>query len=68
LKNLGAMVKLNPHALITKRRAILRSQAPKKRAKRTTKLVKVNRTKFYKNIHAPAIAPARAAEEGTPTF
>jgi large subunit ribosomal protein L4e len=68
LKNLGAMVKLNPHALISKRHAILRSQHPKKRAKRTTKLVKVKRSKFYQNIHAPAIAPARAAEEGTPTF
>jgi len=66
LKNLGAMVKLDPHALIRKRRAILQSQNPQKKTR--TKISRKRREQFYKTLHAPAIAPQRAVEEGAPTF
>jgi large subunit ribosomal protein L4e len=65
LKNLGAMVKLNPYALTQKRRAILASQ--KQKGKRA-KAVKNSRAgpKFNAIIKTPSVAPARTELEGDP--
>jgi len=77
LTNLGAMVKLNPHALTQKRRAILSQQAKKtvvkKSDKKDEKKKRVNnllkkRAEYLKLLHAPAVAPVRAPEESAPTF
>jgi len=66
LKNLGAMVKLNPYALTQKRRAILASQGQKKKRAKVVKNARAG-TKFRAIMTTPAVAPPRTAElEGDP--
>jgi len=63
LKNLGAMVKLNPYALTERRRAILASQRKGERAKVVKKKRAVpnnKRAHFNTVLHTPAIAPLRS--------
>lgn len=76
LKNLGAMVKLNPYFVSRKRKNIINAQKAKleKRKARLEKAEKKLRTahpknkKFLKILHAPAVAPVRGPEEVAPKF
>jgi large subunit ribosomal protein L4e len=65
LRNFGALVKLNPYALTQRRRAILASQAAKKKR---ANVVKSNRdnSKFVAIMNTPSVAPVRGALEGNP--
>jgi len=64
VKNLGALVKLNPFALTQKRRAIL---AQKKQQQKRKQAVKAGRgQKFHAILHTPAVAPPRGELEGDP--
>jgi len=63
LKNLGAMVKLNPFALSQKRRAILASQTQKDKRSKVVKKKRVRNDKFEKVLHTPAVAPLRTEDE-----
>jgi len=73
VKNLGALVKLNPYALTQRRRAILACRKEKKEKKaRKTALERKNKfkksRKFQTILHAPAIAPVRSDLEKVPRF
>jgi len=65
LKNLGAMVKLNPFALTQRRRALLAQQAGKKKRAKAVKSKRDN-SKFISILHTPAVAPVRSDAEGDP--
>jgi large subunit ribosomal protein L4e len=65
LKNLGAMVKLNPYALTQKRRAVLASQAQKKKRAKAVKSARAG-PRFSAIIKTPAVAPARTDLERDP--
>jgi len=65
LKNLGAMVKLNPYALTQKRRAVLASQAQKKKRAKAVKKARAG-PRFDAIIKTPAVAPARTDLERDP--
>jgi len=67
LKNLGALVKLNPYALTQRRRAL--AAATKKDDKKSTKGIqkrkikknlKNKRSEFLKTLNAPSVAPVRS--------
>jgi len=60
LRNLGALVKLNPYALTQRRRALLAAQKGKT-ARRTTHAD--NRSAFLAVLHTPITAPPRSEDE-----
>jgi len=60
LKNLGALVKLNPYALTQRRRTLL-AEAKGKTARRTTH--SGNRQAFLTVLNDPVTAPARSEDE-----
>jgi len=71
LKNLGAMIKLNPYFLTQKRRTLIaRQKAKTRKPEDKKKKVKKPRAgkRFLAVIRAPAIAPARDPSEVTPKF
>jgi len=65
LKNLGAMVKLNPYALTQKRRAILAQRAQKKKRAKAVETVRAG-AKFKAILNTPAVAPVRSEAEKDP--
>jgi len=67
LRNWGAMVKLNPHA-ITKKRAQLKLLKSKKDKKKVVKRKRTAGKKFLKMLHDPAVPPVRTPEEKAPRF
>lgn len=73
LKNLGALVKLNPYAL-TQRRNALKACRKEKKDKKDAKSKEARKKKFKKNrkfhklLHSPAIAPLRSEAEKVPRF
>jgi len=72
LVNFGAMVKLNPYAVVQKRRAILESHAAvsneEKRKKARKHVVKNARKQFLKTLHTPTIAPIPSEDERLPKW
>jgi len=70
LKNLGAMVKLNPYVLTQKRRSLIAAQKAKEKKKTEKKKKSVHKTskKFLALLHTPAIAPLRGPEELPPKY
>jgi len=60
LRNLGALVKLNPYALTQRRRALLAQQKGKTARRSQTK---ANRTAFLSVLNTPSTAPARSEDE-----
>jgi large subunit ribosomal protein L4e len=72
LKNLGAMIKLNPYFITQKRRTLInlqkaRSKKPEDKKKKKKKTQRAGK-RFLAVIRAPAIAPARDPSEVTPKF
>jgi large subunit ribosomal protein L4e len=64
LKNLGAMVKLNPYALAQRRRRVaLTVKGGIKKPSTSKKPKKQNRTQFLKTLRTPSIAPVRSELE-----
>jgi large subunit ribosomal protein L4e len=64
VKNLGALVKLNPFALTQKRRAILAQQKQQQKRKHAVKSKRGQ--KFRAILHTPSVAPPRGELEGDP--
>jgi large subunit ribosomal protein L4e len=64
LKNVGAMVKLNPYTWVQKRaRAALHVKGVKKPAHKRTHKTKNQRTQFRKVFNTPTVAPLRSELE-----
>jgi len=65
LRNLGAMVKLNPFALTQKRRAILAQKSQKKKRAKVHEGTRAG-TKFLAILNTPVVAPVRSEIEADP--
>jgi len=68
LKNLGAMVKLNPWSMEVKRRNLIRMQKAKDAPKKKQRAKPRAKKEFLELLLSPAVAPPRGEKEMPPKF